>query len=126
MSDLPKRPKMTPKRRLEVWNLRAGVCYLCGLKVKSGDPWDVEHRLAFALSGDDSIDNLFVAHRLVCHKAKTATDKAIIAKANSQGMRTGQQARRARNGPKLKGGAFPKGPKQKIASRGFPKKDKSK
>jgi len=37
-----------------------------------------------------------------CHKRKTADDVARIAKAKSQGGETGQQARRRRNGPKLK------------------------
>lgn len=104
----PKRPAMTPKRRLEVWEARKGICYLCGKKVMAGEPWDVEHRLAYALSEDDTLSNLEVAHREGCHKAKTAKDAGIIAKADRQGMKTGQQARRARNGPTMKSGPFPK------------------
>ena len=39
-----------------------------------------------------------------CHRLKTDDDVARIAKAKSQGGETGQQARRRKNGPKMRGG----------------------
>lgn len=117
---------MTPKRRLEVWEARKGICYLCGQKVMGGVPWDVEHRIAWELSKDDSLPNLEVAHREGCHKAKTAHDAGTIAKAKRQGLETGQQARRRKNGPTMKSVPFPKGPKPKWPTRPMSKRDKTK
>lgn len=116
-----KRPAMTQKRRLEVWQVRNGTCYLCGKKVKAGEGWDVEHRIAWALSKDDSLANLEVAHRDGCHKAKTSIDAGTIAKAKRQGLETGQQARRKKNGSTMKSAPFPKGQKTKWPKRYFSK-----
>lgn len=114
-----KRPAMTKRRRLEVWQAREGTCYLCKRKVKATEPWDVEHRIAWALSKDDSLANLEVAHREGCHKAKTAKDIAAITKAKRCAGETGQAARRARNGPQIKSAPFPKAGKTKWPKRGF-------
>lgn len=120
---MTKRPAMTQKRRMEVWIARNGTCYLCRQKVKATEAWDVEHRIAWELSKDDSMANLEVAHREGCHKAKTAKDKGTIAKAKRQGLETGQQARRRKNGSTMKSAPFPKGgkpqwPKRPLSSKG--------
>lgn len=120
---MSKRPAMTPKRRMEVWLARNGTCYLCRQKVRATEAWDVEHRIAWELSKDDSLANLEVAHREGCHKAKTKTDAGTIAKAKRQAGETGQQARRRKNGPTMKSAPFPKGrktqwPKRPLSSKG--------
>lgn len=116
-----KRPAMTKKRRMEVWVVRNGICYLCKCKVKAAEEWDVEHRIPWALSHDDSLANLEVAHREGCHRAKTAKDVGAISKAKRQANETGQYARRKRNGPTMKSAPFPKGPKKPWPKRPFPK-----
>lgn len=95
---------MSKARRARIWEKEGGVCYLCGEKVKASEKWDCEHVLAWNLSFDDSDENLKVAHTEGCHKAKSADDVRIIAKAKRQGGEKGQWARRKANGPKLKSG----------------------
>lgn len=116
------RPSMSKARRARIWERDGGLCYLCGVKVALGEAWDVEHRIAWGLSFDDSDGNLAVAHKAGCHAAKTKDDVRRIAKAKRQGGETGQAARRAKNGSQLKGRGFEKGPKRKIPSRGFGKR----
>ena len=124
MTEKPSRPSMTKARRLRIWERDGGVCYLCGKKVLAGQPWDAEHVKAWTIYGDDSDENLKVAHKEVCHKAKTDADMKIVHKSNRQGMITGQQARRAKRGFGLiqSRNEWPKG--QKLQSRGFQKKPK--
>jgi hypothetical protein len=90
--------------------------------VQIGQLFEVEHVIPWALSFDDSDDNLKIAHT-VCHKTlKTGDDVARIAKAKRQsGIEGGQAARRAKRGHGLiQSRGFPKGgPKQKIPSRPF-------
>lgn len=114
---------MSKARRLRIWERDKGVCYMCELKVLAGEPWDVEHKVAWALTQDDSDANLAVAHASdACHKAKTKVDVKTIAKAKAQGGETGQWARRQKNGPKMRSGkpSWPKG--RKIESGGWPKR----
>jgi 5-methylcytosine-specific restriction endonuclease McrA len=115
---------MSKARRLRIWERDGGVCYLCGKKVLVGQPWDAEHVKAWTIYGDDSDENLKVAHKEVCHKAKTDADMRIVHKSNRQGLITGQQARRAKRGFGLiqSRNEWPKG--QKLQSRGFAKKPK--
>ena len=121
----PPRPSMTKARRLRIFVKEEGRCYLCKEKVQIGQLFEVEHVIPWALSFDDSDDNLKIAHT-VCHKTmKTGKDVAQIAKAKRQAGETGQRARRQKNGPTIQSrNAWPKG--QKIQSRGFPKKPKGK
>jgi 5-methylcytosine-specific restriction endonuclease McrA len=115
---------MTKARRLRIWERDNGICYLCQRKVKAGEAWDADHVKAWTIYGDDSDENLKVAHKEVCHKAKTDADMKIVRKSNRQGMLTGQQARRAkRDKPLIVSRGFQKnGPKMKIPSRPFSKK----
>lgn len=76
---MPRR-SMTPLRRARIFDAHGGICHLCGCKIGVGEAWDVEHVIALEISGDDSDDNLAPAHR-TCHRAKTAEDAGLIAKA---------------------------------------------
>ncbi len=108
MTAAPPRPSMSKARRVRIFVKEDGRCYLCREKIKIGQLFEVEHVIPWALSFDDSDDNLKVAHT-VCHRTlKTGDDVARIAKAKRQAGETGQQARRA-----VKGGSIP--------SRPFPK-----
>ena len=109
MTAAPPRPSMSKARRVRIFVKEDGRCYLCQDKIKLGQLFEVEHVIPWALSFDDSDDNLKVAHT-VCHRTlKTKDDVARIAKAKRQGRETGQQARRA-----VKGGSIPSRPFQKT------------
>lgn len=77
---MTKRQSLSPMRRLRIFESANGVCSLCGLKIKAGDRWDVEHRIPLALGGADDETNLSPAHK-ACHVIKSVTDFARIAKA---------------------------------------------
>jgi hypothetical protein len=111
---------MTKARRQRIWDRDGGVCYWCTGAVVDGQPWDVEHKDAWAISRDDSDPNLGVIHRLPCHREKTDQDLARLAKAKAQGGETGQWARRQRNGPQIKSGPPRWAKGRKMASRPFP------
>lgn len=120
----PPRPSITPARRARIFEANDGRCHICGAKIRPGEKWDVEHKIARGLTYDDSDENLAPAHATEdCHGAKTKADVKRIAKAKAQGGETGQWARRQKNGPQLKSRGFDKGgPKRSIPSRGFPKR----
>lgn len=115
MTDHPKRPSMTKARRARIWERDGGVCYICGEKVALGEAWDVEHRIAWALSFDDSDDNLAVAHKDGCHSTKTKADVKSIARAKRMAGETGQQARRKKENYR----PIPSKPFDKTVTRGF-------
>ena len=76
------RRSWTPRRRLALFDAHKGRCHICGEKIDgTRERWDVEHLVPIALGGDDDEGNAAPAHER-CHKIKTATDKAQIAKAN--------------------------------------------
>ena len=122
MTKAPPRPSMSKARRLRIWERDKGVCYLCGLKVAGGEPWEAEHISAWGLSFDDSDQNLAVAHKAGCHAQKTKDDVRRIIKAKKMAGELGQRARRAKHGPSLKSGPsnWPKG--RKLESRPFDKR----
>lgn len=123
MTDKPKRPAMTKKRRMMIWERDLGVCYLCGLKVMAGEAWDVEHISPWEISRDDSDGNLAVAHRSGCHAEKTKADRKVIAKTQRMAGERGQQARRAAGKTKpIPSKPFPKSQKSNWPKRSFPKR----
>lgn len=80
---IPPRRKLSPKARLQVLLNGNGRCYLCGERI-NGDPWEAEHPVPFALTGDNELDHLRPAHKADCHSEKTKVDVAQIAKAKRQ------------------------------------------
>jgi len=126
VTSAPPRPSMSKTRRVRIFVKEDGRCYLCGEKVKIGQLFEVEHVIPWALSFDDSDDNLKIAHT-VCHKTlKTGDDVKRIAKAKAQGGETGQYARREKRGHGLiqSRGFDRNGPKKTIPSRPWGKKGK--
>lgn len=81
VTHIPPTPRkaMTQTRASKIFVACNGKCYLCGNQIRPGEGWDVEHPDALALGGSDKDDDLRVAH-VRCHKAKTAQDRAAIAK----------------------------------------------
>lgn len=95
-----------PRVRLRVFEAYGGRCYLSGRKIMAGDKWEIEHKLAIILGGENRESNL--APALVGpHKLKSRVDVALKSKI----ARTRQKHL----------GNFPKSP-SRIQSRGFQKR----
>jgi 5-methylcytosine-specific restriction protein A len=69
-----------PRVRLRVFERYAGVCQLTGRKIRAGDKWDLDHRIALANGGTHSEDNLQPVSR-EAHREKTRQDVALKSKA---------------------------------------------
>lgn len=94
----PKRSKLSKKQRLSVFVKHEGRCYLCGLMIRPGETWEVEHMLPVGLGGDNGDKNLRPAHTK-CHKPKTAGDVGKMRKAD--------RVRAKHFGAKQKSGSIP-------------------
>jgi len=74
--------RMSPSRRARIFEAHKGTCHICGQAIDgTRERWEVEHLAPYALTRDDSDDNLAPAHAS-CHAGKTAEDVTQIAKAN--------------------------------------------
>lgn len=75
------RVEFSKKVRAEAFLRCGGNCESCGMKLKQGEA-EYDHRIAFFLSRDSSLENCQVLCR-PCHRgvgAKTADDQRIISK----------------------------------------------
>lgn len=84
--------------------LAVAKCRMTGESLLAGRT-EFDHIIPVELGGSNDADNL-QALTAAAHRRKTDADIARIAKANRQGLRKGQQARRAKNGPQLKSRGF--------------------
>lgn len=76
------RKSWTMLRKMKVFETHKGVCHICGGNIDgTREAWELEHIIPIAMGGEDNEANAAPAHSS-CHKGKTATDKAQIAKAN--------------------------------------------
>jgi 5-methylcytosine-specific restriction protein A len=99
------RRSFSTKDRTRIFAAHDGVCHLCKQKIDGvREAWEVEHVIAYALTRDNSDENLRPAHKR-CHAEKTAADVAAIAKAKRREAKHAGAAR----------------PKQSIRSAGFQK-----
>lgn len=116
MSYAPRRPKVSKKDRIFVFERAGGRCYLCGEVIVG--PYQIDHELARELGGSDDVSNLRPAHP-DCHRAKSKADVKLIAKSNRIRRANGPVEQRKRKTP-IRTRGFPKGgPKRAIASRPF-------
>jgi 5-methylcytosine-specific restriction endonuclease McrA len=70
---------MTPARRYRIWRAADGYCEHCGIFFEL-DEVEIDHRIAWWISHDDSDTNLRVLC-IPCHRGqKTPEDQGIIAK----------------------------------------------
>lgn len=97
--------KVPPRVRLRVLERYGRKCYLTGQPIVPGARWELEHVVALILGGEHRERNLAPA-LVAAHKRKTKVEQAIKAK-------IADVAKRAYGIT---------GAKQKIASRGFPKR----
>jgi 5-methylcytosine-specific restriction protein A len=68
--------KIPDRVRIRVFEKYKGSCYRSGIKIRSGDQWDIDHIIALVNGGSHSEDNL--APILIGpHKEKTKADRKI-------------------------------------------------
>ncbi|MGE0056261.1 MAG: HNH endonuclease [Hyphomicrobium sp.] len=71
--------KVPDSVKVRVFERYGGVCYLSGIKIESGMPWELEHILALCNGGQHRESNM--APALVApHKDKTRADRRLKAK----------------------------------------------
>ena len=81
------RRKLTPHRRLKVWERAGGICILCERKIDGvRERWIIEHIRALELGGADDLDNMGPAHE-ACALEKTRDDHHRAAQAKRQKIR---------------------------------------
>lgn len=100
--------KVPPRVRQRVFDRYDGKCHLTGRQIMPGEKWEVEHIVSLILGGHHRESNLAPA-LVIPHKAKTKVEQAIKAKIAA--------VRKKHLGIKTE--------KQKIASRGFPKRPRT-
>jgi hypothetical protein len=52
------RKRWSSTARLRIFLANDGRCHVCGQKISVGEGWDLDHRIALALGGDDEEHNL--------------------------------------------------------------------
>jgi 5-methylcytosine-specific restriction endonuclease McrA len=73
--------RMSLTRRARIFAEHGGVCHICSQPIDGiRERWDVEHVIPYALTRDDTDENLRPAHAR-CHAGKTKADVTVIAKA---------------------------------------------
>jgi 5-methylcytosine-specific restriction endonuclease McrA len=81
------RGRLTPHRRLKVWEKTGGRCVVCHRQIDGvRERWIVEHIRALELGGRDEHDNMGPAHE-TCAAVKTHDDHQRAAKAKRQKLR---------------------------------------
>lgn len=74
------RKRFTRKDRDRILDANGHRCHICKGRIGIGQAWEIEHVTPWALTRDDSDDNLRPAH-VKCHKVKTHRhDRPIISK----------------------------------------------
>src|SRR4051812_29680598 len=76
--EIPDRPHLSEKRRLEIYLAAFGRCEACTKKVGKGE-YEIDHIEQRSLRGNDKRENLRVLC-IPCHKPKTAKDAKVRAK----------------------------------------------
>lgn len=77
---MTRRRSRTVLQRAAIFDAHNGICHICGCKIDgTREAWELEHIVAYALTRDDSDENLAPAH-VKCHRTKTDTDVKAIAK----------------------------------------------
>ena len=71
--------KVPPRVRLRVFEAAGEICALTGRKIRPGDQWDCDHRIALKNGGENRESNLQPVLR-AAHREKTKADVAQKAK----------------------------------------------
>lgn len=78
-----KRKAMNKARRTRIFLSRNGVCCLCNVQIRDGEPWIIEHPEAVNLGGSDNDADLWPAHE-TCRRVKDKADRKLIADRNTK------------------------------------------
>lgn len=112
------RKSFSTKERTRLFALNKGICHICSGKIDASlEAWEIEHVNPLAMTGDNSDENLKLAHKK-CHAAKTKQDVALIAEAKRREAKfVGAKQPKGT----LKGPGFQKsGKSQKPSTKKFP------
>lgn len=107
-----KRRSMTKARAAKIFLAHNGICINCGVQIRQGDGWFIEHRIPLAQGGADDDANTGPAHTK-CKAEKDATDATSKAKRDrivTAGLKAPKRS-------KLQSRGFERAPKQRSASR---------
>ena len=77
------RRPLTRAQKVRIFDLSRGRCHLCGLRIRVGEKWDVEHIKPLWLDGADGPENMAPAH-IACHQEKTSGEASDRAKTDAQ------------------------------------------
>lgn len=111
--ELDPRRIFTVKQCAEIFENYKGRCALCGKKLFKRSEWIAGHIKAHGLGGKTVVEN-GRPECLDCAKETQNTDTGICLKADKQGGRRGQYARRQRNGSQIQSRGF-----EQNLTRGF-------
>lgn len=115
----PTRPSMSKARRARIFAAHFGICGISGKKIGPDDAYEIEHRIPWAISFDDSDANLYPA-LVEPHKIKTKADVKAIAKCKRIEKKSDPLTRKP---SRMQSRGFQKGgPKQKIPARPWDRK----
>jgi len=109
--------KVPPRVRLRIFEREEGKCWISGRKIRPGDLWDLDHKIALINGGEHRESNLFPALRDK-HREKTREDVAE----KSKTARVRAKHLGIRQPSRLRGQGFPKAPKQHTATRPLKRK----
>lgn len=106
-----KRRGMTRARAARIFLDANGICTNCGLQIRQGEQWFVEHVTSLAQGGADDDKNARPAHTR-CKAAKDATDAASKAKRDRLATAGWDNGGR----PKMRGAGFQPAAPQRSAT----------
>lgn len=104
--------KVPPRVRLRIFEREGGKCWISGRKIRPGDLWDLDHKVALINGGEHRESNLFPALRDK-HREKTRED--VAAKAKTAAVRSKHLG--IRPASKWQSQGFRKSPPQRSATR---------
>lgn len=104
--------KVPPRVRVRIFEREGGRCWISGRKIKPGDLWDLDHKVALINGGEHRESNLFPALRDK-HREKTRAD--VAEKAKTAAVKAKHILPRAPS--KMRGRGFPKREAQHSATR---------
>jgi 5-methylcytosine-specific restriction protein A len=103
--------KVPPRVRLRIFEREGGKCWISGRKIRPGDLWDLDHKVALINGGEHRESNLFPALRDK-HRQKTRED----VRQKSEAARVRSKHLGIRRAPTIRSAGFAKREKQSKAS----------
>ena len=94
-----KRKAPTLKEQVAVLK-KTALCFMCREPLRDMKQVEFDHSIPLALGGKHEVSNINPLCPK-CHRRKTDSDLAIIAKSKRQAGETGQYARRKKNGSQI-------------------------